>query len=145
MGTVLHQVFSTIRTTADIGTALAQMELDGMLYDENVSRHRVMDMIRKRIESKQVAEWFSDRWTLYNECSILSLEDGKVVEHRPDRVMKDQERTIVVDFKFGKPKDEHLSQVRQYMQLLEGMDGHNLVEGFLWYVYPNKIVKVPAI
>lgn len=145
MGTVLHQVFSTIRTTADIGAALAQMELDGMLYDENVSRHRVTDMIRKRIESKQVAEWFSDRWTLYNECSILSVEDGKVVEHRPDRVMKDQERTIVVDFKFGKPKDEHLSQVRQYMQLLEGMDGHNVVEGFLWYVYPNKIVKVPAI
>ncbi len=144
MGTVLHQVFSTIRTSADIGAALAQMELDGMLYDENVSRHKVTDMIRKRLESKQVAEWFSDRWTLYNECSILSVEDGKVVEHRPDRVMKDQERTIVVDFKFGKPKDEHLSQVRQYMQLLEGMEGHNRVEGFLWYVYPNKIVKVSA-
>ena len=144
MGTILHQVFSTIRTTADIDSALTQMELDGLLYDKNVSRERVTEMIRKRIESEQVAEWFSDRWTLYNECSILSVEDGKVAEHRPDRVMKDAERTIVVDFKFGKPKDEHLSQVRQYMQLLEGMDNHPHVEGYLWYVYPNKIVSVPA-
>ena len=64
------------------------------------------------------------------------------------------EKTIVVDFKFGKPKDEHHVQVRQYMQLLEGMeanqsanpdngnDSHPMIEGYLWYVYPNKIVKV---
>ncbi len=144
MGTILHQLFSTIRTTADIDAALGQMEIDGLLYDENVSRDRVTAMIRKRIESTQVAEWFSDRWTLYNECSILSVEDGKVVERRPDRVMKDKERTIVVDFKFGKPKEEHHKQVRQYMQLLEGMDGYSRIEGYLWYVYPNKIVEVDA-
>ncbi len=80
-------------------------------------------MIRKRLQSQQVAHWFSPHWTLFNECSILSVEHGKVVEHRPDRVMKDSEKTIVVDFKFGKPKDEHHVQVRQYMQLLEGMRG----------------------
>ncbi len=142
MGTVLHQLFSTIRTTADIDSALQQLELDGLLYDENVSREKIVGMIRKRLESNCVADWFSDRWTLYNECSILSIEDDKVVEHRPDRVMKDGEKTIVVDFKFGKPKSEHQQQVRQYMDLLAGMDTHAQIEGYLWYVYPNKVVEV---
>ena len=154
LGTILHSLFSTIRTTDDIEQALRQLELDGMLYDENLSRQRLESMIRKRLQSQQVAHWFSPHWTLFNECSILSVEDGKVVEHRPDRVMKDGDKTIVVDFKFGKPKDEHHEQVRQYMQLLEDMvtdksvnadngnESHPLIEGYLWYVYPNKIVKV---
>lgn len=142
LGTVLHNVFSTIRTTADIKPALHQLELDGMLYDENVSRERLERMISKRLLSKQVAYWFSDHWTLFNECSILSVEEGKVVEHRPDRVMKDEERTIIVDFKFGKPKDEHIVQVREYMRLIASMDSSTAVEGYLWYVYPNKIEKV---
>lgn len=154
LGTILHSLFSSIRTTDDVEQGLRQLELDGMLYDENLSRKHLDSMIRKRLQSQQVAHWFSPHWTLFNECSILSVEHGKVVEHRPDRVMKDSEKTIVVDFKFGKPKDEHHVQVRQYMQLLEGMeanqstnpdngnDSHPLIEGYLWYVYPNKIVKV---
>ena len=51
MGTVLHSLFSTIRTRDDIEGALKQLELDGVLYDENISRDRVEKMIRKRLAS----------------------------------------------------------------------------------------------
>ena len=142
LGTVLHEVFSTIRSTDDVEQALRQLENDGLLYDENVSHQRLETMIRKRLASPQVAEWFSNQWNLYNECSILSMENGHVVEHRPDRVMQKGNHIIVVDFKFGKPKDEHHDQVSQYMSLLAQMQNHSQVEGYLWYVYPNKIVKV---
>ena len=99
-------------------------------------------MLRKRLENPQVAEWFSDRWTLYNECTILSIDDeGHVVERRPDRVMTDGKEWIVVDFKFGHPLDEYRDQVQEYMQLLASM-GHTNVQGYLWYVYSNKIEKV---
>lgn len=142
MGIVLHNVFSTIRTTADIDRALRQMELDGVLYDDNVSRQRIEDMIRKRINSPKIKDWFSDRWTVINECNIVSSTlDGKSIEHRPDRVMRDGDETIVIDFKFGKPHEEHHEQVREYMQLLEQLDCPN-VKGYLWYVYPNKVVEV---
>ena len=62
-------------------------------------------------------------------------------EKRPDRVMQRGDQTVVVDFKFGNPKEEHLAQVREYISLLKEM-GHSHVEGFLWYVYQNKIQKV---
>lgn len=141
MGTVLHSLFSTIRTHDDIDGALKQLELDGVLYDENISKEKVREMIRKRLESDKVNEWFSDRWEIFNECSIISMNKGKMEVHRPDRVMKDENETIVVDFKFGKPRQEYHDQVKGYMDLLSGMGLPN-VKGYLWYVYPNKIVEV---
>lgn len=141
LGTVLHNLFSTIRTQEDIDGALKQLELDGVLYDKNVSKESIKNMIRKRLASKQVSDWFSDRWTVYNECSILTKIDGKVVRRRPDRVLKNEEGFIVIDFKFGKPKEEYHEQVREYMQLLRGM-GNEQVKGYLWFVYTNKVVEV---
>ena len=99
-------------------------------------------MLRSRLEDKRVADWFSDQWQLFNECTILHTDaNGRVVEHRPDRVMTNGVETHVVDFKFGSQKPEYQQQVQQYMQLLTDM-GLPGVKGFLWYVYSNKIVEV---
>ena len=141
LGSLLHKVFSTIRTTADIDGALQQLQSEGILPDEHMTPERLTTMLRKRLEHPKVSDWFSGRWTLFNECNILTVEDGKVIERRPDRVMTDGQQWTVVDFKFGQPKDEHQGQVRQYMQLLRQM-GHQPVSGYLWYVYSNKIIEV---
>lgn len=141
MGTVLHHLFSNIRTTEDINDALSDLEREGILYDENVSKERIEKMIHKRFDTSQVKDWFSSRWTILNECSILCTENLKTKEYRPDRVMKDGDETVIVDFKFGAPKPEHHQQVQQYMSLMTAM-GENHVKGYLWYVYPNKIEEV---
>ena len=86
--------------------------------------------------------WFDGSWTLYREATLIYRdEQGQMLSRRPDRVMKDENETIVVDFKFGKPRQEYHDQVKGYMDLLSGM-GHPQVKGYLWYVYPNKIVEV---
>ena len=141
IGSVLHEVFSTIRTTDDINRALLRLQHDGVLYDDEVTREKVADMLRKRLESSRVRDWFSDRWQLFNECRILYFEDGIMKERRPDRVMTDGQETHVVDFKFGNPREEHLEQVREYMSLLRSMQMPH-VRGWLWYVYKNKVVEV---
>lgn len=142
MGSVLHEIFSTIHTTADIEGALRQLQHDGVLYDDEVTAAKLTAMLHKRLEDPRVKDWFSDRWQLFNECSILRLnEQGVVEERRPDRVMTDGKETLVVDFKFGRPKPEYQEQVREYMQLLQQM-GHQNVKGWLWFVYSNKIEEV---
>ena len=140
-GSILHQIFSTIRTSADIDVALKRLQLEGILYDEQITAEKISSMLRRRLQNPRVADWFSDRWTLFNECTILTVEDGEVIERRPDRVMTDGNEWVVVDFKFGSPKDEYHDQVRQYMQLLADM-GHSNIKGFLWFVYSNKITEV---
>lgn len=139
-GCILHKVFSEIRTTDDVDAAMTRLETEGML--DRKATEKVTAMLRKRLADPQTAEWFSGRWLLFNECSILSADEtGAVKERRPDRVMTDGERMIVVDFKFGTPKESYREQVREYMQLLKGM-GHKNVEGYLWFVYENKVERV---
>ena len=150
-GSVLHEVFSTIHTADDIGEALRRLQSEGIIYDGKLTPERIADMLQKRLKDPRVADWFSNRWRLYNECSILSInhsasnclqdKDGEVCQHRPDRVMTDGHRWIVVDFKFGTPKSEYHDQVRQYMSLLADM-GHQNISGYLWYVYSNRIEEV---
>ena len=140
-GSILHEIFSTIQTEKDIPEALQRLQFEGILYDEEMTAERITSMLRKRLSDPRVASWFSPRWTLFNECTILSVEDGEVHEHRPDRVMTDGDEWIVVDFKFGHPDPEYHTQVRRYMDLLSSM-GHQNIKGYLWYVYSNKIEEV---
>ena len=140
-GSILHEIFSTIQTEKDIPEALQRLQFEGILYDEEMTAERITSMLRKRLSDPRVASWFSPRWTLFNECTILSVEDGEVREHRPDRVMTDGNEWIVVDFKFGHPDPEYHTQVRRYMDLLSSM-GHQNIKGYLWYVYSNKIEEV---
>ena len=141
MGSILHEIFSTIRTTADIPTVLKRLEQEGVLYDNQHTADKIITMLKKRLEHPKVAEWFSDRWTLFNECTILSQENGTLKIRRPDRVMTDDTNWVVVDFKFAAPKPSHESQVREYMTLLSAM-GHQHITGYLWYVYTNQIKTV---
>lgn len=143
MGNVLHYVFSKIHTINDVENALEQLRFDGVLYDENVSSERLRSLIRKRLGNPRVAEWFSGQWQLFNECTILGLDETErqLKIRRPDRVMTNGRRMIVVDFKFGVPRKEYHQQVEEYMRLLKDM-GYSDVEGYLWYVYTDKIEKV---
>ena len=141
-GSVLHQIFSMIRTTDDIEDALKQLQFEGVLYDEQITPERITAMLRKRLQDPRVADWFSPRWTLFNECTILTMEDGEVKERRPDRVMTDGQHWVVVDFKFGSPKPEYDDQVREYMALIKTMQPEAEVNGYLWFVYSNKIEEV---
>ena len=142
IGSVLHNVFSTIRTSADVDNALRQLQQDGVLYDDEVTAEKVTALLRRRLENPRIKEWFSSRWQLFNECSILSVDNqGNLLNRRPDRVMTDGHETHVVDFKFGHPDKDYLDQVREYMKLLRTMGMPN-VRGWLWYVYINKVEEV---
>ena len=55
--------------------------------------------------------------------------------------MTDGKQMIVVDFKFAAPKEEHKSQVKEYMQLLNDM-GYSNIHGYLWYVYSKNIIEI---
>ena len=147
-GSILHEVFSTIRTADDIPDALKKLQTEGVIYDGQLTPERITSLLQKRLSNPRVADWFSGRWTLYNECNILSLEGDAVCQHRPDRVMTDGHNWIVVDFKFGSPKPEYHDQVRQYMSLIQEMTltSHasplTSIKGYLWYVYSNHIDEV---
>ena len=143
IGNVLHQLFSTIYTTADIPARLNELEQQGIIYNDEITSAQLRTRIEDAITNPQVQEWFSKRWQLYNECTILEYnkDTNEMEEHRPDRIMTDGKEFVVVDFKFGKEREEYKKQVQQYMEILIRM-GHKKVSGYLWYVVKNNVVEV---
>lgn len=144
-GKILHYLFSTINTTDDIDKSLAQLDMDGLIEESDTNIKRLRDMLHKRFSNRQVADWFSSRWTLFNECTILDYDAATdtVREYRPDRVMKDEKtgEVVIVDFKFGSPRPEYVEQVNRYKALTQNM-GYPNVKGYLWFVYSNRIEEV---
>ncbi len=138
LGTVMHQLFATIHTVDDIEPTLRRMEFDGTLYGEGITHETLTASLKEKFRNAQVADWYSGRWTVYNEYTIIS-SDGS--EHRPDRVITDGKETIVIDFKFGSQAGKHKEQVREYINMLRqmGMPG---VKGFIWYVTQDQVVPV---
>ena len=135
-GIVLHDILSRIITDADIKASVDVAVASGELPEEN--RPETESLIEELIASVQKYRWFNNNVTVLNEVSII---DTSGTVHRPDRVILDGRRAVVVDYKFGTHHGSYRNQVAQYMDLLRGM-GYEQVEGYLWYAAENKIEKV---
>ncbi len=138
-GNLLHRLFSTIRTIDDIDREVEKLLLQGVISDRETAE-KIGKMVHKAVSTPPASEWFGGRYRLYNEASILFRNGSSIQSRRPDRVMIDEESTIVVDFKFGSEREDYMYQVREYMDLLRRMGKKN-VSGYIWYVYENKIIE----
>ena len=137
-GKLLHSIFAAIRTMDDINPQVDNMLSQGLI-ETAAKAQEIKKMIPNHIEASGVQSWFDGSYKLFNEASIIYRDGGVLQTRRPDRVMiKPDGTAIIVDFKFGRDREEYLHQVREYMDLLRKM-GYPRVEGHIWYVYTNKI------
>ena len=142
IGLLMHRVLSTITTLDDLPHAIDQLHREGLVGGTSISYSRLESLLRQRLSANgMVQRWFASGWQVFNECKALVSVDGMVKELRPDRAITNGTDTIVIDFKFAAPLEEHRRQVSGYMRLLESM-GYPGVKGYLWYVYTNKIIEV---
>lgn len=136
-GKLMHEVFENIRTDKDISQAIDKLIFEGKLSPNE--KPEIKQKIDDLFQNKQIKSWFSKDWKVRAEAEII-LTSGKTA--RPDRVISNNEKTIVIDYKFGEQEEEkHLKQVRSYMDILSKMES-KLVEGYLWYVDLNIITAV---
>lgn len=144
-GNLMHSIFANIKTTADIDKVIKDYAERGLLSSTDISASQLRQMIDRRLQNTLAASWFEPGWQIYNECTILSHDpvSGKMKENRPDRVLMRDGHVVVIDFKFGSKKEQHITQVGLYMSLLRQM-GWKDICGYLWYFYTNDIVPVPS-
>lgn len=151
-GLAVHRFLEVMQSDGDTEKSIKRLDKEG--YFENESyRKSIIDLINKALNNPTAMEWFSDRWQVFNECtiitpphptpnfSLLTPNCGSADSYRPDRVITDGHETIVIDYKTGRPSDSHKDQVHTYMSLLSQM-GYPSVRGFLWYIRHNEIVEV---
>ena len=140
-GNIIHHMLELMTLPEDIDKASRQMLSEGCFKDTNEMK-RVYDKVKKVLDNPRAREWFSPKWTVLNERSILSWsKDGQISPIRPDRVLTNGTETIVIDYKTGKKSDKHFDQVGKYMNHLKEM-GHKDVKGYIWYIGSDEIIPV---
>jgi ATP-dependent helicase/nuclease subunit A len=135
-GRIMHEVFESITTAADIPDAVNKMILEGKINESD--RTKIVEKIITVISEPMVSSWFEPGLKIMNEAEILTAEG---TARRPDRVIIRDDRVTVIDFKFGKERSGYINQISIYRRLLLDMD-YPVVEAFLWYVDINKIIPV---
>ncbi|MGM0504909.1 MAG: Dna2/Cas4 domain-containing protein, partial [Bacteroidota bacterium] len=129
--------FEHIQTESDIPKALERLLFEGKISHQE--KEEITGHINEVFENQQIKDWFSNQWNVKTEAEII-LPGGK--KARPDRVIYNQEKTVVIDYKFGEQKEEkHKKQVKSYMEMLQKM-GDTHVDGYLWYVDLGNVVAV---
>ncbi|MDE5677533.1 exodeoxyribonuclease V subunit beta [Phocaeicola sp.] len=139
-GQLLHHLFSVIRTTDDVSTAIERLRFEGIIESAQQEK-QLRKLTEWALGHPLVKEWYSGHWELYNECAIIYQQQGVLQTRRPDRVMMKNGEVVVVDFKFGKKRTAYNKQVKEYMNLLADM-GHQHIRGYLWYVFNNELEEI---
>lgn len=126
-GIILHRILELVNVKSDIPAAIRTVIQEGLIgRDEK-------DHWSKRIDAAMaltpVSEWFDEKLEVMNERDIL-IPGGK--RYRPDRVVMDGKKAVVIDYKTGSEHPSHRKQIETYSVALSQM-GYSEVEGWLFY------------
>jgi ATP-dependent exoDNAse (exonuclease V) beta subunit len=135
-GIHLHAVLSRITYHDDIPAVLAQMVYEGLLPADE--RDVLEKQLHELMQSSIIRSWFDKKWQVKTEVPIL--QPGGV-ENRIDRLLIQERKAVVIDFKTGEPSKSDKRQVLDYMDILRKMNYHD-VEGFLLYIPSGEIVSM---
>ena len=137
----MHSILAGLDTGKELDRRLNKMFIAGQISTEK-EKDYIKGLLQKAMSNPTAKEWFSGRYRLFNECAILcsSYKEEKD-NYRPDRVMVDNEKVIVVDYKFAKKQQAHTEQVQDYINLLQKI-GYKNIEGYVWYVDRDIIKRV---
>ncbi|GJM27593.1 MAG: DNA helicase [Cyclobacteriaceae bacterium] len=134
-GLQVHAVLERMSQRSDLETVLNQLTAEGVVKKED--HDGVRGKVEGLFDQPDFSAFFQPGWKVFSEMDIASM--GR--RYTPDRVITNQQRTIVVDYKREKENPEHGKQIKGYAAMLEKM-GYRQVEMFLVYVGEAKIVQV---
>jgi ATP-dependent exoDNAse (exonuclease V) beta subunit len=136
-GVFMHKLFQQIETLKDVPIVLNQFVREGIINASE--KFSLMAFVQEKLSSPPFNDWFSGQYELFTERDILHNESGI---SRPDRVIVQGNKAIVIDYKFGLKKEKSYSiQVQRYAGLMKEM-GYSEVEGFVWYVKMDELDKL---
>ena len=128
-GVVLHDVLAKVVVPDDLDAAVEGAYACGDLTLEQAQQAK--ELLHVRIAEAEAEGWFpADPSKVMVEKDIIDV-DGQV--YRPDRVVIDDGKVLVIDYKFGRYHKKYEIQMRTYSEIFRRM-GYADVTAVLWYV-----------
>jgi ATP-dependent exoDNAse (exonuclease V) beta subunit len=136
-GNLVHRIMSHVNHANQLGLVLDDMLVNGMI--SNAQKEELLVLMTGILNDPAVSKFFGPHYEVRNEPEIIT-KDGSM--YRPDRILLQQEKATIIDYKTGKPHEEHHGQIREYARLLIEMNYQ--VEG-AYLLYLNKQPEVVRV
>lgn len=129
IGLFVHELLSQINTAKDVHQVVECYVLEGHISIEESKKieEDLQDIIAT------YSEFFDGKWEVINERDIMLSENGESRVYRPDRMLKNNEGYIIVDFKTGEENRKDELQIENYKKILEKL-GRKVIKTQLIYL-----------
>lgn len=116
-GDLVHGLMEFIYTEKDVNPVLQSALNSGEISQGEISemKKRMLEILRH----PELNAYFSEDYKILNERDFID-ESGKIF--RPDRLVIDENRCTIIDYKTGSEKPEHIQQMNEYATHLEKMN-----------------------
>ncbi len=132
-GNILHYALSLVIHASDIEKAAAQLIEEGMIRNEESA------LLKQRLESvvghPLLSRYFEPDVRVLNEQEIF-LKNGVIL--RPDRLVFSNDKAVIMDYKTGRPDDQHRIQVQAYREAIQSM-GYIAEAAIVIYISENLV------
>jgi ATP-dependent exoDNAse (exonuclease V) beta subunit len=127
-GNLVHTVMEKISHPSQLESVLRELAVEGVISTGQQSD--LSALLSEIMANPEISSFFDPSFEVRNEPEILTREG---VLYRPDRVLIRKNKVTIIDYKTGKPRDGHESQVKEYSSLLEEM-GYEIESACLLYM-----------
>ena len=136
-GNLIHLIMSKIKTEHDIDFVFDSFLNSGQVSSSNIQELKII--VLELINHKELKEYFTDSYTIYNEKDIITSE-GQFF--RPDRLVVKNNNAILIDYKTGTEDLKHKTQLDNYASVIKSMN-FKIEKKLLVYINDSiKIVEV---
>ncbi|WP_394974514.1 UvrD-helicase domain-containing protein [uncultured Croceitalea sp.] len=132
-GNLIHKALSKIYTPDDITNVVASLVDNGDISSSDIPD--VKEKLSQIVNHPQLSSYFKEDLIIYNEKELLT-PDGLLFI--PDRIVIENDKAILIDYKTGAKSETHKNQLKEYTSILEKM---NYVVKDMIIVYINETVK----
>ena len=136
IGNQFHALIAQLDTFDQFETTFRKLELEGLV--DNKLKASLKLQIEKVFFNAEIKTIQANSTYILNEQNILASEESTF---RPDRIIIKPNETIVLDFKTGLVKANHVKQVQAYKKALDEMGLPN-IKGFIYYTEKDEILPV---
>ena len=108
-GIKIHELISKIDYADELETVMEDAYFQGEITAEE--KEQFLQLFDQLVQSSSLTPYFSRDFSVLNEQDIM-LPKAKII--RPDRLVYNQEKVAIIDYKTGAKKDEDRIQVQEY-------------------------------
>lgn len=115
-GNVMHEIFAFIENEHDIPKAIMKATESGLITI--AQQEEVSATLKQVVQHPQLADYFSEGITVFNERNIISRGMPNI---KPDRVAVKDGKAWLLDYKTGAHQAKYERQLNEYAAALERM------------------------